>query len=60
MTLASVTAALIVAAVLGVSFRTTRAIGIAAFACLCFLHAWLAIVVLIGVAVLAHQLLWKR
>lgn len=44
---AGVTAALIVAAALGASFRTTRHIGIAACAGLCFLYPWLAFIVLV-------------
>lgn len=44
-----VTAALIVAAALGASFRTTRHVGIAACAALCFLYPWLAFVVLVVV-----------
>lgn len=46
---AGLTAALIVAAVLGASFRTTRHIGIAACAVLCFLYAWLAPIVVLVV-----------
>jgi hypothetical protein len=59
-TVASISAALIVTAALGVSFRTTRGIGIAAFAGLCLLHPWFAIVVLIGVSGLAYHFLRKR
>ena len=57
---AGVTAALIVTAVLGASFRTTRHIGIAACACSCFIHPPLAIVVLIGVSGFAYYSLKKR
>jgi hypothetical protein len=60
MTGTSLTAALIVTAALGVSFRTTRAIGIAAFAGLSFLYPWLAVVVLAGAGVLAYHFLNKR
>jgi hypothetical protein len=42
-----ITAALIVAAVLGVSFRTTRHLGISATAALCVIYPWLAFVVLV-------------
>ena len=48
---AGLTAALIVAAVLGASFRTTRHIGIAAFAGLGFLFPWLAPLVVLGVGI---------
>jgi hypothetical protein len=57
---AGLTAALVVAAALGVSFRTTRHIGIAAFAGLCFLYPWLTVIVLIGAAALAYQYLNRR
>lgn len=57
---AGLTAALIVTAALGVSFRTTRGIGIAAIAALCFLFPWLAVAVLIGVCALAYHFLRKR
>lgn len=50
MTVASFTAALIVTAALGISFRTTRGLGIAACAALSFLYPWLVVLVLIGVA----------
>jgi membrane protein implicated in regulation of membrane protease activity len=46
----SVTAALIVAGVLGIWFSTTRAISIGAIALLVFLHPWLVVLVLIGSA----------
>ena len=46
----SLIAALLAAAVLGTSFRTTRHIGVAAAAGLCFLHPWLAPIVVIAVA----------
>lgn len=45
--IAGLTAALIVTAVLGLSFRTTRQIGIAASAALCFLYWWLALLVIV-------------
>lgn len=59
MTLASFTAALVATAALGISFRTTRGIGIAAFAALCLLHPWFAALVVVGVGVLAYLLLRK-
>jgi hypothetical protein len=43
----AITAALVVAAALGASFRTTRHIGIAATAVLVFMWPWLAVVVLV-------------
>lgn len=47
----SLVAALLAAAVLGASFRTTRHIGVAAAAGLCFLHPWFAApIVVIAVA----------
>lgn len=46
----SVTAALIVAGVMGIWFSTTRVISIGAIALLVFLHPWLAVLVLIGSA----------
>jgi hypothetical protein len=53
---AGLTAALAVAAALGISFRTTRGIGIASFAGLVFLFPWLAVPVVIAIAaVLARQ-----
>jgi hypothetical protein len=52
---AGITAALVVSAALGASFRTTRHIGIAACAALCFLHPWLAVFVLLALA-----LAWLR
>jgi hypothetical protein len=54
------TAALLVTAALGISFRTTRGIGIAAVAALCFIFPLLAIVVLIGVSALAYYFLRRR
>jgi hypothetical protein len=60
MTTSSLTAALLVTAALGISFRTTRGIGIGAFAGLCALHPWLAFLVLAGIALLAYHLLLKR
>jgi hypothetical protein len=45
-----ITAALIVAAALGTSFRTTRHIGIAATAALVFMWPWLAVAVLVTAA----------
>jgi hypothetical protein len=57
---AGLTAALVVAAALGASFRTTRHIGISACALLCFLYPWLAAFVLVGVGVLAFDFLRKR
>jgi hypothetical protein len=47
---AGLTAALIVAAALGASFRATRHIGVAACAALCFIYPWLAIPLLIVIA----------
>ena len=44
----SVTAALIVAGVVGIWFSTTRVIAIGAIALLVFLHPWLVVLVLIG------------
>jgi hypothetical protein len=46
----SLTSALAVAAALGLSFRTTRTIGIAASAGLCCLHPWLGLIPLIATA----------
>ena len=46
----SLVAALLAAAVLGASFRTTRHIGVAAAAGLCFLYPWLAPLVVLAVA----------
>ena len=46
-----ITAALVVAAALGASFRTTRHMGIAATAALVFVWPWLAVVVLAITAV---------
>lgn len=46
----SVTAALIVAGVVGIWFSTTRVISIGAIALLVFLHPWLVVLVLIGSA----------
>lgn len=53
---AGLTAALIVTAVLGASFRTTRHIGIAACASLCFCYPWLALLIvpLVGGTYLFH------
>jgi hypothetical protein len=45
--ISGITAALVVAAALGASFRTTRHIGIAATAALVFMWPWLAVVVLV-------------
>jgi hypothetical protein len=53
---AGITAGLLAAAVLGATFRTTRHIGIAATAALCFVHPWLICVVLV---VLIAALCWK-
>jgi hypothetical protein len=52
---AGITAALVVAATLGASFRTTRHVGIAATAALVFIYPWLAVFVL-----LATAWAWKR
>lgn len=46
----SVTAALIVAAVVGLWFPSTRVISVGAIALLVFLHPWLVVLVLIGSA----------
>ena len=46
--IASITAALVAAGVLGLWFSTTRGISIAAIAILVFLFPWLAVLVLIG------------
>jgi hypothetical protein len=46
----SVTAALIVAGVVGLWFPSTRVISIGAIALLVFLHPWLVVLVLIGSA----------
>jgi hypothetical protein len=46
----SVTAALIVASVVGIWFSSTRVISIGAIALLVFLHPWLVVLVLIGSA----------
>jgi len=46
----SVTAALIVAGVVGIWFSTTRVISLGAIALLVFLHPWLVVLVLIGSA----------
>ena len=47
---ASITGALVVAAVMGLWFSTTRGISIAAVAVLTFVHPWLAIPILLGSA----------
>jgi hypothetical protein len=57
---ASISAALAVTAVLGICFRTTRGIGIAAIAALCFLYPVLAIVVVIGAGATAYYFLKRR
>lgn len=46
----SVTAALIVAGVVGLWFPSTRVISIGAIALLVFLHPWLVVLVLFGSA----------
>jgi hypothetical protein len=46
----SVTAALIVAGVVGLWFPSTRVISIGSIALLVFLHPWLAVLVLAGSA----------
>lgn len=46
----SVSAALIVAGVVGLWFSTTRVISIGAIALLVFLHPWLVVLVLCGSA----------
>jgi hypothetical protein len=46
---AGITAALLVTAVLGASFRATRHIGIAGCAALCFIYPWLSVLVIAGV-----------
>jgi hypothetical protein len=48
--LASITAALIAAALLGIWFNVTRWISITASAALCLLHPWLVVLVIFGVA----------
>ena len=48
--LASITAALIAAALLGIWFNVTRWISVAAFAVLCLLYPWLVAFVIAGVA----------
>jgi hypothetical protein len=48
--LASITAALIAAALLGIWFNATRWISVAAFAVLCLLYPWLVAFVIVGVA----------
>jgi hypothetical protein len=52
---AGITGALIVTAALGAWFRTTKQIAIAATAALVFLYPWLAVVVLLAIA-----LGWRR
>jgi hypothetical protein len=52
---AGITAALVVTAALGASFRTTRHIGIAGCAALCFLYPWLAVFVMLAIVVA-----WRR
>lgn len=47
--IAAITAALVVVAALGVSFRATRHSGIAAFAALCFLYPWLSVFVILAI-----------
>jgi hypothetical protein len=44
------TAALVAAASLGIWFSATRSIALCAFAALCFLFPWLALIVVGGVA----------
>jgi len=46
----SVTAALIVAGVVGIWFSTTRVISLGAIALLVFLHPWLVVLILTGSA----------
>jgi len=48
--LASITAALIAAALLGIWFSATRWIAVGTFAMLCALHPWLVVLVIVGVA----------
>lgn len=45
----SIHAALVAAAFLGIWFSTTRWMALCAVALLCFLHPWLALIVVIGV-----------
>lgn len=47
---ASITGALVVAAVMGLWFSSTRVISIGAIALLVFLHPWLVVLILIGSA----------
>lgn len=56
----SLTAALIVTAVLGICFRTTRLIGIAACAALCLINPFFAVFILIGAGLIAFRLIFKR
>jgi hypothetical protein len=46
---ASITAALIAAALLGIWFSMTRWLAITAFAALCFQYPWLVVFVILGV-----------
>jgi hypothetical protein len=50
-----ITAALIVAAALGATFRTTRHVGIAATAALVFMWPWLAALVVAALAVYLYR-----
>ena len=52
--MASITAALIAAGVLGLWFSTTRWLSISAFALLCAFHPWLVVLVVIGAAWAFH------
>jgi len=47
---ASITGALVVAAVMGLWFSSTRGIAIIAIAVLAFFYKWLAVLILIGSA----------
>ena len=50
-----ITAALVVAAVLGLWFSTTRGMSIAAVAALTLLHPWLVVPILIALAAAFHR-----
>jgi len=53
--LASITAALIAVALLGIWFNVTRWMAIAASAALCLLFPWLVVFVIVGVAWAFYQ-----
>jgi hypothetical protein len=57
---ASITAALIAAGILGLAFSTTRGVAIAAIAALTFIYPALAIVVIVGAGVAIYLNLSRK